>query len=160
MRFKDAGVVEVRVGLNRIGIVGLRGALKAAADSGLKDREAIVDLLVETLEPDNYISGKQVDDYRVALWREYLRSRGRDFSEFFSEIPVTIRGEAGKDRDRLEELLGPVFAEMELNPRVSFAGPVENEPNPQLVVNDETLVRGPVSRQDLKAALQKTLSHW
>ena len=94
------GVTPVLVGLNRIGIVGLPDALKKAKASGLTDRERVVDLLFETLTAHNYVPEGQQEDFRTALWREYLRHAGEDPSEFYSEIEVTVRGQADPERDR------------------------------------------------------------
>ena len=81
----------ILVGLHRVGLVGFRDALAAAAASGLDDREAIVDSLVETLASENYIPDPGDEAFRIALWREFLRHRGQDFRAFFSEVAVTVR---------------------------------------------------------------------
>ena len=160
MGCKGFGVHTTMVGLHRVGLVGLDDALKKADASGLDEREAIVDLLVETLQADNYLPASQADEFRTAMWREYLRHRGEDCSEFFSEIEVTVRGEPGQERDRFMETFGDVIAEFELNPVVTFHPPGEPDPNPQLVIHGEVVVRGSPSRQSFKIALRKSVSDW
>ncbi len=49
MKFKDHSVKQILVGLHKIGIVGLSDAIMASESSGLKEREAIVDLMLDTL---------------------------------------------------------------------------------------------------------------
>jgi hypothetical protein len=160
MGCRSFGVNSVLVGLHRVGIVKLRDALEKAGASGLTDREAIVDLLIETLAADNYIPDRQVDAFRVSLWREYLRFKGEDFSDFFSEIEVTVTGEAGGARDGFVEMAKAVFADFELKPLVTFALPGDGEASPQLVIDGEAIVSGLQSRQRFKAAVRKSITDW
>jgi hypothetical protein len=160
MRCQIPGVPQILVGVNRVGIVGLREALAAAAGSGRTRREKIVDFLLEALAGENYIPANRMEDFRIALWREYLRSRNEDFSEFFSEIDVTVAGEPGDDRDDFLETLHAVFTGFELRPVVTLAPPATDGPNPQLIINDEVVVRGTQSRHSFKAAAHKSISDW
>lgn len=91
MRFKEKTVTPIRVGLDQIGVVGLHDALKKTDELDPDDREAVVDRMVEVLGPSNYIPDGQVEAYRTAFWREFLRHRGRDFSTWYSELSVTVR---------------------------------------------------------------------
>jgi hypothetical protein len=153
-------VSQVLVGLHRVGIVGLRQACEKVSAAGVTGREEIVDFLEAEIEGDNFIPEGQVEAYRTALWREYLRFLGEDFSESFSEIEVTIRGEPGEDRDRLTDLCASVLAESELRPVFEFAGADEDGPNPQLVIGGETVARGLPSRRTLKVIVRQRLSDW
>ena len=151
---------QVLVGLYRVGIVGLRQACEKVAAAGLVGREEIVDCLQAELAADNFIPEAQEDAYHTALWREYLRVVGEDFSEFFSEIPVTVRGEPGGDRDSLAGLCASVLADFELRPVAEFADADEEGPNPQLVIGGTTVARGLPSRKSLKATVRHRLSDW
>jgi len=160
VRCGSPGVPQILVGVNRVGIVGLRDALAIAAESELTEREEIVDFLLEALAADNYIPANRTDDFRIAVWREYLRSREEDFSAFFSEIDVTVVGEAGDERDGFLEMLNAIFTEFELRPVVAFTPPGEDGPDPQLIIDDEVIVRGLQSRHSFKAAIHKSISDW
>lgn len=151
---------QVLVGLHRVGVVGLRQACEKVAAGGSAGREEIVNLLEAELAADNFIPEAQEETYRTALWREYLRFIGEDFSEFFSEIPVTIRGEPGQDRDHLAGLCASVLADFELRPVASFAEADEEGPNPQLVIDGTTVARGLPSLKTLKATVRQRLSDW
>jgi hypothetical protein len=153
-------VAQILVGLHRVGLVGLRQACEKVAAAGLAEREEIVDRLLVELAADNFIPESQEEAYRTSLWREYLRFSGKAFSEFFSEIEVTVRGEPGEDRDRLAVLCESVFAEFELRPVLELKGADEEGPDPQLVIGGETVVRGLPSRKALKATIRKRLSDW
>ena len=160
MRFKDYTVAQVLVGLHRIGIVGLHEALRKAEETGVTGRDAIVDRAMAHLSRHNYIPDAQVDNYRIAVWREYLRGRGEDFSGFYSEVPVTVRGEAGDERDRFIGLVRGVLAELELRPMLTVTPAVRGETNPQLDIGGATIVRGMPSYRALKQAVRQSLSDW
>jgi hypothetical protein len=160
MRCGSYAVSQVLVGLHRVGIVGLRQACEKVGSRGLTEREQIVDFLLAELTADNFIPGAQQEEYRTALWREYLRFMSEDFSEFFSRIEVTVRGEQGEDRERLAGLCVSVLADFELKPSLEFAGADDEGPNPQLVIGGTTVARGLPSRKSLKAIVRQRLSDW
>ena len=160
MRCGSYAVSQVLVGLHRVGVVGLRQACEKVVAAGLAGREEIVNCLQAELAADNFIPEAQEEAYHTALWREYLRSVGEDFSEYFSEIEVTVRGEPGEDRDRLVNLCVSVLADFELQPVTEFADADEEGPNPQLVIGDTIVARGLPSRKSLKATVRHRLSDW
>ena len=160
MRCGSYVVSQVLVGLHRVGLVGLRQACAKVTETELTKREEIVDLLLAELAADNYIPEGQQGDYRTALWREYLRSVGEDFSEFFSEIEVTLRGEEGTDRDRLASLCTSVLADFELRPLIEFEAADDEGPNLQLVIGDGMVASGLPSRKVLEAIIRHRLSDW
>ena len=43
---------------------------------------------------------------------------------------------------------------------VTLAPELENQPGPQLVIDDETIVRGLQSRQRFKSAIHRSISDW
>lgn len=160
MRCGSYSVPQVLVGLHRVGVVGLHQACEKVASAGLTGRDEIVDWLEAELAVDNFIPEAQQEAYHVALWREYLRFVGQDFSEFFSEIEVVIRGEPGEDRERLAGLCASVLAEFELRPVAEFVDAEDEGPNPQLVIGGTTVARGVPSRRSLKATIRHRLSDW
>lgn len=153
-------VAQVMVGLHRVGVVGLRQALVAVDELALAECDAILDALMALLGDDNYIPERQVEAFRVALWREYLRHRGEDFSAFFSEVEVMVRGEPGEERDLFVETVVSIFGEFELRPVFTFAPAVTGEANPQLAIGDDAIVRGFPSRRAFKAAVRASFSDW
>jgi hypothetical protein len=157
---RSFGISQVLIGLDRIGVVGLAEAMKKAVASGLQNREAITTLLFETLAADNYIPTRQIEAFRTALWREYLRYNQQDFSEFYSEVEVVVRGDPGEELDRFVQTAHSVFADFELRPLIQLEPPDHAGPNPQLVVRNETIVRGVISRPLFKSAVHKSMSDW
>jgi hypothetical protein len=140
--------------------VGLQAAFGKADGSGLVGREALQDFLVRHLAADNYIPESQLEAFRGAIWREYLRHRGEDFSPYYSEIEVIVRGGAGRRRDEFVRVLRSVLGDFELNPVVTFAPAVARGSDIELVINDEVLVRGPHSRRSFKEAVRRSISDW
>ncbi len=157
MHFKDKSVTPIRVGLDQIGIVGFHDALKKTDELDSGDREAIVDRMMEALRPLNYVPDSQVEAYRTAFWRESLRHRGRDFSAWYSELPVTVRGAPGDERDRFVTLVEATLAAHELRPVFTYAA---GGRSPELVIRDEVVASGPQNRASLDRAVRRTFSHW
>ena len=160
MRCESYAVAQILVGLHRVGIVGLRQACEKVAAAGLIEREEIVDRLVVELADDNFIPESQEEGYRTSLWREYLRFSGEAFSEFFSEIEVTVRGEPGEDRDRLTDLCASVLADFELQPVLGSVDADDERLDPRLVIGGTIVARGLPSRRSLKATIRQRLSDW
>lgn len=156
----DYAVNQVLVGLHRVGIIGLRQACEVVAGSGLHDREQIVDALLGELEAENFISEGFREDYRIALWREYLRRQGRDFSEFYSSLAVTVRGPSGEARDQLVDLCRSVLADFELQPELDFDAAEADNAEPELVIGDTIVARGVPTRKALKGNIRRRLSDW
>jgi hypothetical protein len=160
VRCSNTGADTVLVGLHRVGLVGLRAALEKADRAGLDGRDAIVDRLIELLSTDNYIPDSQLEPFRLALWREHLRHRGKDIRPFYSEIEVTVTGEPGPSRDAFVEMARSVLGDFELKPVISYAPPSDGDPDPGLVIDDETIVRGLQGRRSFKSAVHKSISDW
>jgi hypothetical protein len=157
---KPANVSTILVGLHAVGVIGLRDALKRANESGLTDADEIIDSILEMLSQENYVPDAQMRIYRQAIWREFLRSRNQDIREFYSEIDVTVRGEAGDQRAQFVEMLVSVFGDFELKPRIEYVPSPDNDAAPELVIGEDPVVRGNVSRQQFKSAVRKRITEW
>jgi hypothetical protein len=153
-------VSRLLVGLNLIGLVGLRRAIETAEASGLEDREEIVALMMESLADSNYISPAASDEYRLALWREYMRHRGEDIRPFYSAIEVTVHAQPGPDLDRFLEILGAVLARHELKPLVTVEPPSPQGASPLLRIDDEVVVAGTTDPDRIARGIGKRISHW
>jgi hypothetical protein len=157
---KDFGVTQVLVGLHRVGVVGLRQAIQDVDSSSLTEREVVVQRLLDLLRPDNYIPGRQLEDFKVALWREYLRFKGEDFSKFFSPIDVDVFGTPGPELDSWKAQLTSVFSDFELTPVFNAHLSQEYGPSPQLRIAGQLVVSGQKSREKLKTAIRLSFSDW
>jgi hypothetical protein len=153
-------IVKILVGLQRVGVVGLHEAFTAVDESGLTEHEAIASQLFELVSRRNYISESAASTYRQALLREFLRYKGQDIREHYSEIDVLVRGAPGEERDQFVDTLRSVFSEFELKPVVQFVTPGTKGPHPQLVMDDEAVVAGNLTRSAMKPLIKKRLSDW
>jgi len=153
-------VSQVLVGLSRVGLVGLRPALERADASGIEDRDAIIELLMETLAERNYISADSTDAYRLALWREFLRHRGEDIRHLYSEIEVTVRAAPGRELDLFCDTLVEVFAKHELKPAITVEPPDAGGPSPQLWIGDRLIVAGTTDSGAIARHVAKQISDW
>jgi hypothetical protein len=75
-------------------------------------------------------------------------------------VEVAILGEDDDERARFVERTVDVFSDYELRPVISFAPPSKEGRNPQLVINDEAIVRGLLGRQNFKTAVRKSITDW
>lgn len=159
MAIRRLSTDTVLVGLRRVGLVGLREALRKVNEEPRPAPDAAVDRLLEILRLRNYIPEDHEPAYRRALGRELLRSRGEDFGALLEAIPVTLRGADGGERRRLQEDLAAVLEELELRPVLALEPPGPG-PNPQVLIGGEIVQRGPASRPQLRAAVERTLTDW
>jgi hypothetical protein len=153
-------VSQVLVGLSRVGLVGLRQAIERADASGLEEREALVELMMNMLAERNYISPASTEAYRLALWREYLRHHGEDLRHLYSPIEVTVRARPGEQIDRLREILTVAFARHELRPVIAVETLDTQEPGPQLWIGDDLVVAGATDPERIAKRIARQISDW
>lgn len=153
-------VTRIRIGLQEVGIVGLREAFGIVNEAGSFDREGVVDAVMAHLSRRNFIPSSVTPTYRRAIWREYLRHRGEDFSDFFSEVEVVVRGEPGPDLDRFVEMTLSTLAGFELAPTVRLEPAAAEGLHPRLLIHGEPVVQGSMSERDFERTVKRTLGHW
>ena len=96
---------------------------------------------------------------RPALWREVLRHRAEDFSEFYSPVTVQFSEHPGKDLGAYRQLIQSVFEEFEM--RVDIE--VEQDAQltiPRLAADGELICEGVLANRDLKMAVRRSFSGW
>ena len=155
-----AAVTQILVGLRRIGIVGLRESLKEVEASGATEREEVVDLMLGALSRINYIPPHVKDEYRQALWREYMRHRGEDIRDLYSEIEVVVRGDQGDELDRFLRALRIAFGEHELKPAVTMESPDPAGQNPRMLIDGEVVLAGATREREVERAVRAQISDW
>jgi hypothetical protein len=149
---------KIRVGLHRLGLVGFREACEDVRDAGIEAREQVVERLAAILASRNYVPPLD-EEYRLALWREYLRFRGRDISGLFTELPVTLRAAPGEERERLAEHVRGILADLELAPRFEEEPAPEGAP-PELLIEGDLVARGALHRPALERAILVRITEW
>jgi len=151
---------QILVGIQSMGILGLPEVLEKVDESGVTERQAIVDFMIEQLKEKNYIPTNLTEPFRTALWREYKRHIKEDITHLFSEIDVTVRGDPGKQRDRFVRMLKKVFGEHELKPLIAFEQPEGKDIYPQLLLRGDPIIKGCIMERTFKLKIKKYLSHW
>lgn len=160
MKFKLRSVSQVLLGLDRIGLVGLAEAFERADSAGLEGREELVSFLVEALSSRNFISPASENEYRKAVWREYLRHRGEDIRHLYSELEVVVRAEAGEDRDRIVGAVKAVLNEHELEPSFRYESPGLEGASPTVSIAGQVVVRGARSESAIRKAIKARMDDW
>lgn len=160
MEIRLRSVTQILIGLQRVGLVGLEAAIEKAQAAGLEDRESLLDVMIEVLAPLNYIPPAAMQDYRQAVWREYLRYRGEDIRDFYSEIEVEVRGEPGAELDRFVETLTSVLGEHELKPVVDYQLPSSPSNLPELLIAGQAVVAGTTQRAVIRKAIGRQIGDW
>lgn len=154
------GVTQVMIGLHRVGFVGLQQALKDLDAENLEGRDEVVSWLRQRLAHDNFFPDNEAEAYEQALWREVLRHRGQDFSEYLPTVEVTVSGDAGERRDRFADQVRRVFSEFELRAEIRFSDCRDGGLQPVLTYGDHEILRGLASRQATRLAIRKSFSGW
>lgn len=155
-----ASVSSVMIGLSRVGLAGLKRAFERAEESGLVEREPLVDLMLQVLAELNFIPPARRDDYGRAVWREYVRHRGGEIRDLYSEIEVVVRGEPGEALDRFEQTLRSVFEEYELRPVVTREPAEPGGSDPELLIGGEVVLAGAVRAAEVRRAVRRRISDW
>jgi len=153
-------VNKIRIGRHTVGIVGLRRALDETVTEKIVGQEAVCAAIFTKIAPDNYIPDKQRELYDEAFWREYLRHTGQDFSHLFVRLECAVRGAEGRVRDQFMATLGAVLAGFELAADVTFEPPEAEGPHPTLIVDDEVIIKGNVSKREMWKVLWRRLTDW
>lgn len=151
---------KILVGRQHVGIHKLHEAFQAIEESELTDREAIASRLFEILSEQNYIPESQAEAYRVAFLREFLRYKGENIAELYSDIDVVVRGAPGEARDRFVEAVRLVLSEFELKPVVHFAPPGGEAVDLTLLVDGEAVVVGDVPSSAIRPLVKRWISDW
>lgn len=151
---------QVLVGLERIGVIGLEEAFAVADEAEETEREDLVDRMIEVLARNNYVPAGAINQYRTAVWREYLRRRGEDIREFYSEIDVLVLAAPGAETEGFVSALGRAFAKHELKPSVTAEEPQEDAKTPQLLIDGEVVIEGTADPRRLSTAVSRQISDW
>jgi len=153
-------VTTVLLGLQRVGIVGLREAIDEVEQRQPADHHEATDQLLRILARRNHIPPGDDGAYRRAILREWLRHRGEPLDGCFAEIEVTVESEPGEARQGFVGMLESVLAALELAPIVRHVEPAPGSVTPRLLIRGKTVAYGPQSRESLKAAVQRSISDW
>ncbi len=114
--------VQITVGKNKIGIIGLYSAIDdVAKDFPKKNDDLLMDELIKKLSKKNYIPDSAKNEYGKAFIREYKKHLDLDYEEeVMSGLEIKVLGEGCA---RCEALMGNIINILNKN---SIAADVEH----------------------------------
>ena len=109
-------VMQIRVGKNGVGIIGLRTVMEdMAGNYGERPDREVEEELLNRLSRKNYIPDRARGDYGRAFLREFKKSQGRPHKdEKGDEIEIKVLGTGCTACDMLEREVIEAMAEMNL----------------------------------------------
>lgn len=144
-------ISQIKVGTDRIGIIGLKQTLSelAAMAENMSDDE-IKKHLVDTLGKKNYISSNARERYEKAFYREFCRYVGKPVEEKLEPgvIEIKILGQGCFRCDQLEQNVMDIVAEMNIQADIEHVRDIKAIAeygvlgSPALVVNGQVKVVG------------------
>ncbi|RJR43180.1 MAG: thioredoxin family protein [Desulfobacteraceae bacterium] len=139
-------IVQIRVGKNNVGIVGLQDAIQELAkESSSAADEKIGQALVDRLKKRNYIPVSAVEAYKLAFLREFKRSLGRlDEEECMQGIAIKILGQGCSRCDGLEREIIDVLAELKLEAEVEHVKDIREIAGTGVVAVPGLIINGQV----------------
>ena len=162
-------VVQIQVGRNRTGIVGLKQALAEIADEGRSMPDDVVGKrLSEALSKQNYIPESAASKYEAAFVREYRKFIGAPVAEAEGAdqgLRIKVLGQGCAQCERLTKELMAVMAEtgivgdLEHVRDLSEIGRYGVMGAPALFINGEVKAVGSVPPKDrLRAWIEQAAS--
>ena len=109
-------IIQIKVGGDRIGIIGLKPILSEVAESfGTQSDEVIRTELLKRLNKRNYIPEPSKENYCQAFLREFNKFTGRTLEDDdFDGVEIRVLGTGCASCDKLEQDLIAVMAEMDI----------------------------------------------
>jgi len=155
-------VRQILVGGVKVGLVDLDRILKQVASESIDSDDVLGGRLLELVGQVNYVSPSKAEEYKLALLREFKRSRGEDVPPEPGVLEVQVLGPGCPNCDRLMNEVRTALVELEINAdlehvhdlkTIAGLGPVAT---PALVINGKVVAYGRVpKRADLNRMLKE-----
>jgi len=145
-------IVKIKVKNYMVGLVGLKQALRDMAPEFASKSDADIGReLINRLKMKNYIPPRAVDDYSLALVREFRKFVGQPYQEDSSSgLKIKVLGPGCAQCDRLEMAVYEVLNELNLPAEVEHVTDVKEIGQsgvfgtPALIINGQVLSVGSV----------------
>jgi len=138
-------IVQIRVGKNNVGIVGLQDAIQdVAEESSSAADEEIGHALIDRLKKRNYIPGSAIEAYKQAFLREFKKSCGRLEEEDAQGLTIKILGQGCSRCDGLEREIIDVLAELKLEAEVEHVKDIKEIARTGVVAVPGLIINGQV----------------
>jgi small redox-active disulfide protein 2 len=93
---------------------GLPQILEEVRNSEISDVNELKEMLLQKVKKHNYVVDSAVEDYKIALYREYRRFLGEEVEEVEAELTIKILGPGCSSCERLENEVIQVLQELNL----------------------------------------------
>jgi SepF-like predicted cell division protein (DUF552 family) len=160
-------VAQIKIGGDRIGIIGLKSILSEVAEScaGQTDEEIRAELL-KRLNKRNYIPESSKEKYGQAFLREFKKLTGQPVEDSDpDEVEIKVLGPGCASCNKLEQDLIAVMTEMEMAANLEHVTDIAEIGSygvmgtPALVINREVKAVGSVPpKPKLKVWLQEAFA--
>ena len=149
-------MVEIRqmmVGGVKVGLANLDRILAQVASESIDTDDVRAERLLELVRQSNHVTPSRTEEYKIALLREFRRSRGEDIPSEAGMLEIRVLGPGCTNCDRLMSEVRTVLAELEINADLEHVhdlkktadfGPVAT---PGLVINGKVVASGRVPRR-------------
>lgn len=164
----DSSINQILVGQHKIGIIGLKTALKSIHKKYENCSDDVIsEKLVQLLAKKNYISQNAKDKYRLAFLNEYKKFAGLPIHNVESDwLEIKILGGGCNICNSLENSVMEVLSELSLPADVEHITDKDRIrqyqvlDGPALVINREVVANGVVPlKQEIKSLLEKFAVH-
>jgi len=158
----DEDITQISLGKFRVGITGLKAAIKEAKSWRERPEEEIAQALLAAVKSRNYIPASAQEEYKRAFLREFKKALGEKVEEERSGLSIKILGPGCPSCDRLEQTVMAVLVEIGIPLEVEHVRDMKEITalgvfgTPALLINDEVKAVGQVpNREALKKWLQE-----
>ena len=155
-------VRQIRVAGVKVGLVDLDRILAQVASESIDSDDVLAGRLLDLVGQANYVAPSRGEEYKLALLREFKRSRGEDIPPEPGVLEIRVLGPGCPRCERLLSQVRTVLAETEINAdlehihdpeKIAGFGPVAT---PALVINGRVVASGRVLRRpDLISMLKE-----
>jgi len=149
-------VTQITLGKLRVGIIGLKTAIEQTKPLRGRPDEEIAQILLDQLQPQNYIPATAREEYRKALLREFKKALGEKIEPHRGHLIIKILGPGCPACQNLEQTVMAMLMELKLPAEVEHVtDPKEIAAlgvfaTPALIINDEVKTIGKLpTRQHL-----------
>jgi small redox-active disulfide protein 2 len=157
-------VTRIKIGNNRIGIIGLKSVFKEIAEnfSMKTDKEAETELM-NRLSKANYIPGKVKERYGRAFVREFRKYNGQPFEDEVSGgIEIKVLGQGCNRCDKLEKDVMDILTKLNMPADLEHVRDMKEIASygvmgvPALIINKKVVCSGQTpSKSSLKKWLEE-----
>jgi hypothetical protein len=156
----DEDITQISLGKIRVGVTGLKAAIKELKSWRGRPEAEIAQALFEKVKPRNYIPAAAQEEYKRAFLREFKKALGEPVREEQAGLCVKVLGSGCAACEKLVQTIMTVLAELDLPAEVEHVRDVREIAAsgvfgvPAVLINGQVMA---VGQTPPKAMLKKWL---